>query len=244
MKSVILCSGRGARLNPLTEELPKPLIQIKKKTVLEKMIDKLLTLGIKDIAILTGFMEEKIEKLLTDKYSDKKIKTIYNPMYYKSNNIYSLWLAKDFVEGDEFLVINGDDITHIDILKKIISTGEANATMIDTTIPLLPDAMRVHIMGGVVKDIGKDLPDDKAFGNAIGVHKFSKEGGIILFNSIKKLLKEGNDNIFYLKAVKQCLPELNWKAIDTDRLPWTEIDDEADLKRARSIIHLIEEYEE
>ncbi len=75
---LILCGGKGLRLRPLTKELPKPLIKIKNKTILENIIDYLKKNGVNDIIIASGYKHQIINKFIKRKYKNSKIKTLYS----------------------------------------------------------------------------------------------------------------------------------------------------------------------
>ncbi|GAG21869.1 unnamed protein product, partial [marine sediment metagenome] len=68
MKAIILAAGRGSRLKPLTDTIPKPLLEVNGKTILERAIDTLLEVGITDILVVVGHLAEKI-KVVVDKYN-------------------------------------------------------------------------------------------------------------------------------------------------------------------------------
>ena len=78
LKFLILCGGKGLRLRPLTKELPKPLIKIKNKTILENIIDYLKKNGVNDIIIASGYKHQIINKFIKRKYKNSKIKTLYS----------------------------------------------------------------------------------------------------------------------------------------------------------------------
>lgn len=103
MNAIIVAAGFGSRLRPLTYSTPKPLIEVFNKPIIEKNIEFLLEKGIKDIYIIVGYLREKFE-YLKNKYPE--IKLIYNNKYGDYNNIYSLYLVKDYLENS--YIFEGD----------------------------------------------------------------------------------------------------------------------------------------
>ena len=89
MKAIILASGSGKRLRPLTEKDPKPLIKIGNKTLLDCQLESLLKYGVNNIIITTGPFNKNIEEHVT-KHFPIKAQFIHNPRYDTTNNIYSL----------------------------------------------------------------------------------------------------------------------------------------------------------
>jgi len=107
MKAVILAAGRGSRMGSLTETLPKPMLEVSGKTLLEHKFDALPE-SVDEIIIVTGYLGNTIREKFGDSYNGKKM------TYVEQKNIVggtadALWQAKDHLQG-KFLVINGDDI--------------------------------------------------------------------------------------------------------------------------------------
>ena len=113
MNAVIIAAGFGSRLRPLTYSTPKPLIEVFNQPIIERNIEFLLEKGINKIYIIVGYNKEKFE-YLREKYQG--VKLIYNGKYNEYNNIYSLYLVKDYledsyiIEGDIFLKKNIFDL--------------------------------------------------------------------------------------------------------------------------------------
>ena len=108
MNAIILAAGLGSRLKPLTKEVPKPLVKVNGLSLIERQIYLLKEAGICEIIIVIGYMSDKF-KFLEKKYN---VKLIYNNKYKEYNNIYSLYLAQDYLnntyilEGDVYLTKN------------------------------------------------------------------------------------------------------------------------------------------
>ena len=108
MNAIILAAGLGSRLKPLTKEVPKPLVKVNGLSLIERQIYLLKEAGICEIVIVIGYMSDKF-KFLEKKYN---VKLIYNNKYKEYNNIYSLYLAQDYLnntyilEGDIYLTKN------------------------------------------------------------------------------------------------------------------------------------------
>lgn len=114
MNAIIMAAGLGSRLRPLTEKIPKPLIKVLGKPMLERNIEYLIEKNIKEIYVVVGYLHEKFE-YLKKKYPEVKI--IYNNKYKEYNNIYSFYLIRNFLEnsflldGDIFISKNILDIS-------------------------------------------------------------------------------------------------------------------------------------
>ena len=125
MRAILLAAGMGTRLRPLTEETPKSLIKINEEPLLERQVKFLNEIGIEEIYIVTGYLKEKF-KYLEEKYN---VVLIHNEYYDKYNNIYSMYLAKEFL-GNSY-VIDADVYLTKNFLRKNLQnscyfSGEKN----------------------------------------------------------------------------------------------------------------------
>ncbi len=114
MRAILLAAGMGTRLRPITLETPKPLIEINGESMIERQIKCLKEIGVEDIIVVTGYLKEKFD-FLKEKYG---IKTVHNDMYDKYNNIYTMYLVKDYLK--DTYVIEGDIYLNKNFLRKDI----------------------------------------------------------------------------------------------------------------------------
>lgn len=99
MRAILLAAGMGTRLRPLTLERPKSLIEVNGKPLLERQIEYLQEVGIKDIIVVTGYLNEKFE-YLKGKYN---VNIVHNDKYDKYNNVYTMYLVKDYL-SDAYVI--------------------------------------------------------------------------------------------------------------------------------------------
>ena len=121
MKAVILAAGIASRLRPLTDNTPKCLLKVGDKNILELTMDNILANNITEIIIVTGYLQQQIKDFIAKKYSQINVTYIYNNVYDSTNNIYSLWMAKDYLLGDEMLLMDSDitvSYTHLTLPTK------------------------------------------------------------------------------------------------------------------------------
>lgn len=117
MNAIILAAGMGSRLGEKTDTVPKPLVMLNEQTIIESQIALLHKNGIKDITIVTGYMNEQFD-FLKEKHS---VSIIVNELYNRANNIYSLYLAREKL--DDTLIIEGDVAVFENFLQKGFSSG-------------------------------------------------------------------------------------------------------------------------
>ena len=116
MKAVILAAGLGSRLSPVTQKMPKCLLEIGGKTIIERQLELLSSLGVKETVVVVGYLKEMIVDLIQD-----RAKIIENPDFSSTNSSYSLWLARKNLLGS-FIHLNSDLIFDKEILSKLIKS--------------------------------------------------------------------------------------------------------------------------
>ncbi len=109
--AIILAAGQGTRLRPITDEIPKCMVEVNSKPMLNWQLDTLQSVGIENIIVVTGYKESKI--------NDSRIKKVFNEDYASTNMIYSLFCAEEYIKGN-VIITYGDIIYSKEVLKKLI----------------------------------------------------------------------------------------------------------------------------
>ena len=162
MKAIICAAGQGRRLRPLTDTVPKCLLKIGKKRILEYLLDSLSDCGIKDVVIVIGYKSQEFMKIVGNKHKNCRIKYYINKDYEITDNMYSLWMAKDEIK-DGFIFFNADLIFNVDLLKKLIEDNHQNCVVVDNKIKLQESAMKVKILKDRLIKINLDKPLPRGF---------------------------------------------------------------------------------
>jgi Predicted sugar nucleotidyltransferases len=235
MKTVILAAGAGSRLKPLTDHMPKCLLKVGVKRILEMTIENLLATNNSEIIIVTGYLENKIREFLRERFPHLKITYIYNEFFASTNNIYSLWLAKDAVLGDDMMMMDSDIFFDERIITKIQNSGYKNCLALkrhdvhDEEIKVKTDTR------GCIIEIGKEVNVSEAAGESIGIEIFGKEALTELYFILdRKVMTEKKVNQFY-EAAFQELSDNNLFIVDITEYFCMEIDTEEDLKTAEGL---------
>ena len=113
MKAIILAAGIGSRLRPLTNNIPKCLVEVNNKSIIEYQIDAYLEAKVEEIIIITGYLSKHLVEFIQKKYKSENIKFIENKNYNDTNNMYSLYLAKDYLLDKNFILSNADNNSSI-----------------------------------------------------------------------------------------------------------------------------------
>lgn len=231
MKAVILAAGRGTRLSEVTKDIPKCLIRIGEKTILEKQIEILSRNSVEDIYVVIGYMADEIKK----KIKEKKVTLIMNKEYATTDNLYSLYLARKKVKGHEFILLNGDTIFDEEIIKKIVNEKEKDIAPIDSKYYDLEELKIKEKNGRVVKILPKKTSKKESDGSTIGIFKFSSRGSVLLFDEIQECVKQKTKDKWFEHALDKILNKINMLSLDIHGLKWVEIDNLEDLEKAQEL---------
>lgn len=223
-KAIILAAGRGRRMYPVTENLPKCLLPVGGKTILEYQLELLRGNGISEIIIVVGFAAKKVEKI-----AGKQITYIYNEHYLSTNSLYSLLLAKDHLDSD-VLLLNSDILYNREIIKTLIEEKSSNAIAIDFAKPFVDGEMNVRVSDGYVVEISKAISAEDADGRSAQLAKFGGESIKDLRDEIVRLINNRRLNKFPTDAYKPIIEDYGLKAVDIKNMAWAEVDTPEDYK--------------
>ena len=238
MKAVILAAGIASRLRPLTNDRPKCLLQIGDRSLLQRSVDALLQQGVKEFVVVTGYRKEQIEAFLKQQYKGASFTFIFNERYASTNNIYSLYLARPEVEGQEILLLDSDIVFDPLIVERLLGSDHGNVLALNRH-PLGEEEMKVvPDIEGKVKEISKTCAISDAIGESIGIERMSEAYTAALFKELELMIeKEGQDNIFYERAFERLIPQGHTFWIeDTSDLFSTELDTVEDFNSAKDLI--------
>ncbi len=237
VKAVLLAAGVGSRIRPLTDNSPKSLLDVAGKSILQRMLENVEAVGITDVIVITGYLEEQLKDFITKNFPNLNVIFKRNDKYEETNTGYSLLLTREFVEGFDFVKFDADVVFEKAILEKLLAS-EVSALCIDRNIHLEAEEVKVITdENGKVLEVGKKLDPHKANGESIGIEKITAEAGKVLFQELDSLLKDQKNwqeyyDDSYTSLVNKGVP---FEAVDITGLKWVEIDTHADYKRAQEM---------
>ncbi len=233
MKAIILAAGTGTRLLPLTEKIPKCLIEIYDKTILEKIIDSCLHVGINDFTVVTGHGKKFVtERLSRSLYRNASYNIVENTNYKDTNTGVSLSIALKNID-DTVVIVNGDLIFDEKILNLLINQNRT-AIIIDNAKKLTEESFKVKLENKNIKLMGKNISINEADGEFIGLSLIKCDDIYMTEQILEKLISENKHQ--YYDFVFQELSKIGLvDFIFTNGLKWTEIDTLDDLKYAKKI---------
>lgn len=235
MKAVILAAGQGTRIRSVHGEHPKCLIEVDDTTILDRQLEALSMAGINEVSIVVGYEKEQVIAYVGSRQWRHKIQFIENPAFALTNNVYSLWLAIEWLRGDSFVVLNADVIFDPFILKTAVQPYAPISMIVD---PLWRnETMKVVIEDDRVIRMSKKIREEEFSGTYIGITVFSKSIQDKFFRSLTDLISVGRVNDFFNVAVQELADEgVHVGYTSTEGLAWAEIDDPLDLKFAQQTV--------
>ena len=236
MKAIILASGSGKRLRPLTNEIPKPLVKVGELSILERIINSLIKNNLKDIVITTGPFEEKIKELIKNKYSELNVEYVKNPIFNKTNYIYSLWLTKDIVKNHDVILIHGDMFFDPELMKRIVESDKSFA-LIKSSEEVPEKDFKARVKNGLIEEIGVNVFGEGARFCA-PIYKILKKDFEIWLNQIEVFVKEGNVNVYAENALNMITDRIKFYPAYYDEDFCMEIDDFEDLEKAKNYLKI------
>lgn len=231
MKYILLVAGKGSRLYPLTLKHPKSMFKLDKNTTL---IQRMVCLIKKfdnnaDIVVVTGHMHESIENGLED------VTFVYNPFYEVTNSIASLWFAKEHLNSENIVLIDGDIVMSEDLMREIVCKPvEKPTVLLDSSIKTNGD-YNVEVSNNRVLVMSKDL--DEYFGEYAGLTKLDRESALLMKVEIESMIEQGYYDQWYENALVQLIFKDDFQLFYKDicDYDWTEVDCVSDLIHAKNI---------
>lgn len=240
MKALILAAGFGKRLRPLTNSVPKAMVEVNGVPLLINALNNLVDCNIKEIGIVVGHMAEYIQKHIGNKFRGTNITYFENKRYLETNNVVSLYQALSYVD-DDVLLLEADLFYHKELIEKLISGKGDCSIMVSPFNPFTMDGTVVTVDGDKVLSLilgawqqeGFDYTDKK---KTVNLYRFTKE----FFQKKYKPLIEWyvhnvSENSYYEKVLGSLIyyRENEIYTVEIEESKWCEIDDLEDLERAR-----------
>lgn len=242
MQAIILAAGMGKRLKELTQDNTKCMVKVNGVRLIERTLDELAKLRLKKTILVIGYEGAKLKKFVGPVWKGMKIEYVNNPIYNKTNNIYSLALAADKMVRDDTLLLESDLIFEGAILKRVVADPRPNLAVVDAFKSWMDGTCVTidenHLIKRFVpkKDfVYEEIP---TYYKTVNIYKFSKEfakNDYVPF--LKAYSRALGDNEYY-EQVLRVIALLDKPLIHAMPLcgeKWYEIDDIQDLDIAESM---------
>ncbi len=226
MQALILAAGRGSRLGGKGFDLPKCLLEIGRRPLIEHQLESLAEAGVGPVGMVLGYCADEIQEIV-----GIRAEYILNPRWNVTNSLYSFWLAREWVKGP-ILILNCDILFHPEILDRLLAT-EGDVIAYDSSSGEGREHMKVKVRDDWLVSMSKELPAAEAAGENLGILSLTADTAQALFGQAEELIAAEGEKLWLGSAVCRIAKERVIRVVDVAGLPWGEIDFPYDLDRVR-----------
>jgi histidinol-phosphate/aromatic aminotransferase/cobyric acid decarboxylase-like protein/GTP:adenosylcobinamide-phosphate guanylyltransferase len=242
MQALILAAGMGNRLGKYTKDNTKCMLEINGKKLIDYVLEMVQNVGIKKLVIVVGYKKENLIAHVGKRYKDIEVEYIENPIYDKTNNIYSLFLAKDKLCEDDTILLESDLIFEEKILQKLVEDARPSLAVVDKYQAWMDGTSAVldekdNILDFFPKNLFR-FQDVNRYFKTVNIYKFSKEFSSNTYTPfLEAYSKAMGDNEYYESVLRvlTILDKHELRALRLDGEKWYEIDDVQDKANAEII---------
>ncbi len=242
MQGLILAAGMGKRLKGLTKDNTKCMVQVNGVSLIDRMLHQLDRLGLSRIVIVIGYEGKKLVEYIQALDISTYICYVENPIYDKTNNIYSLALAKNYLIEEDTLLLESDLIFEDSVLETLLEDKRETLALVDKyenwmdgTVIRIDDNDNILDFIPGKKFVFEDIPD---YYKTVNIYKFSKHFSEFHYVPFLDAYSKALGNNEYYEQVLRVITMLDEPEIKAKRLEgqlWYEIDDIQDLDIAASM---------
>lgn len=248
MQAIILAAGMGRRLGEFTADNTKCMLEVNGVRLIDRMLSQLFKLNLSRIVIVIGYEGNKLKNYLTKRYPSAPIEFVENSVYDKTNNIYSLWLARGFMSEEDTLLLESDLIYEDAILEAAVTAAQKNVALVSKYETWMDGTMvRIDDENNIVNFIPKKAfkySDTQYYYKTVNIYKFSREFIVNHYLPfLEAYIKVLGENEYYEQVLRviTLIDNAGIKALPITGMHWYEIDDVQDLRIAETIFATPEE---
>ena len=243
MQAIILAAGMGKRLGEHTKDNTKCMVQVNGVRLIDRMLTQLSTRNLSRVVIVVGYKKDELIKHIDNRYDDRiKIEYVHNDIYDKTNNIYSLALAKEYMIEEDTLLLESDLIFDDSMLDLIINNANPNLALVAKYETWMDGTMvRISEDNDIMSFIPKKAfkySDIEHYYKTCNIYKFSREFSATQYVPFLEAYSKAMGNNEYYEQVLRVLTALDrssLKALPITNEKWYEIDDVQDLDIAEAM---------
>ncbi len=236
MQAVLLAAGMATRLRPLTDLMPKCLLEVGGKSMIQRAVENLITVGVDELVVVTGYRPEMIRAHMAQAFPALPVFWINNDRFAETNNAYSLMLAEPAASG-EFLLLDCDILFPPELIGSLIACPDRPCIALYRHA-CGEEEMKIACDASLwMTDVAKTLDPREAAGESIGFEIFDRKSRDGLFRTLRRrIVDEMRENEYYEASFKDMVDQgFAFRAVDISSWPATEVDTIEDLELARAM---------
>lgn len=233
--ALLLAAGTGSRLYPLTKNSPKCLTLVNEKSIIERLVTNLKKQGFTRLVIVTGYEKECIMDFLGSKSGNLTIEYINSPLYQTTNNIYSLWMARNII-NEPFVLFESDLVLNTSLLNEMVLPGKMAVAKMQpwfngTTVSVNKLNQVTQFQEGTTETYA-----DIRY-KTVNIYSFSLSSWQAIVKRLNQYIAEGSVNCYYETVFSEMIEDdiLSFESVSFDHKPWYEIDTIYDLAEAEKL---------
>ena len=237
MQAIILAAGMGSRLGKYTQNNTKCMVPINGYTLIERALDALDSAGIKKCIIVAGYKKDNLINFIGHQYKNIEIIWVINEIYDKTNNIYSLYLARDYLLSDDTLLLESDLIFETRIIKELVENHDPTLVVVAPyeswmdPKDLMVTISKENVITSLIPKKYFNYSEKDFFYKTVNIYKFSRDFmSKYYIPFLEAYLHAMGDNEFYEEVLRviATLEKYDLKAMVLNNHKWYEIDDAQD----------------
>ncbi len=237
MKALILNSGLGSRMGVLTSEHPKCMTEISpRETILSRQLRQLAEAGIRQVVITTGLFADVLAAYCESLELPLEYTFVHNPDFRTTNYIYSIYLAREFLD-DDILLLHGDLVFENRVLDRILA-NEGSCMAVSSTRPLPEKDFKAVIRDGKVVKVGIEFFEDALAAQAL--YRLRREDWKRWLDEIAAFCEAGNTSVYAENALNALDGAAGIAPLDVGDLLCDEVDDPRDLEAVTKKLRAVE----
>ncbi|MGP1392374.1 MAG: phosphoenolpyruvate mutase [Candidatus Cryptobacteroides sp.] len=228
MKALILNSGLGQRMGVITKKHPKCMTEISHSdTILSRQLRQLVSFGIKEVVITTGYYDKVLVEYCNELHLPLQFKFVNNPIYDKTNYIYSIYLAREEIQDDDILLMHGDLVFDNLVMEKIVES-EYSCMTVSSTLPLPEKDFKAIVHHDCIEKIGIEFFESAMAAQPL--YKLNKKDWKYWLDNIVRFCENDNSKCYAEKAFNEISSQCKLYPLDVKNLLCSEIDTPEDLE--------------
>lgn len=253
MQAIILAAGMGKRLGEYTRDNTKCMLEVNGVKLIDRALECLYKVHASRVVLVVGYKAQNVIDYVGKDYKGMPIEYVTNPVFDKTNNIYSLYLAKDYLLKEDTLLLESDLIYDENVITKLVENPSPNLALVAKYETWMDGTMvRINEDNEILNFVPKAAfryADTAFYYKTVNIYKFSAEFSAHKYVPFLEAYSKAVGNNEYYENVLRIISFLNshdLKALPLEGEKWYEIDDKQDLDIAEALFadeeHILSKY--
>ncbi|MCH8898081.1 MAG: phosphocholine cytidylyltransferase family protein [Chloroflexi bacterium] len=241
MKGIILAAGMGTRLRPLTDVTPKCLVPVNGKPMLEYQLECLARAGLPESVLIVGYRADQIISRIGNYYQGMAISYVKNPLFQETNNLYSLWLARDYLD-DDIILTEADLLYEDDLIRELVQHPAQSVAVVDRYRPPMDGTVILaenNIANALVLKVNQGPGFSyKSALKTVNIYKLSRSAmRNLVLPELSAFVEAGRIDQYYEAIFGDLLAQkrLRMSVLGAAGFKWAEVDTREDLSAAEEL---------